>query len=149
MIQKRLVEERLAVATFDLCEISKVLVAEAEVADEIECVFEAGGDRVAAAERVVSEEEMKSGVTVSEIVLPIPLGHGELVQIRQAREGLSIDSAQCAQWTRPAPIQTARRETPRSRAHLESTTGPMVCHPRKIAQGRLRGGGRRRGDGSV
>jgi hypothetical protein len=37
----------------------------------------------AALERVFPEEEMKDGFTLVNLILPVPISHGQLVEIRQ------------------------------------------------------------------
>lgn len=69
---------------------SLTVTREAKAAQEEQAVVQAGEEREAAAERVVSEEELEDGGLPVPAGAPVGVGHGELVEVRQ-------------QWRDPVP----------------------------------------------
>lgn len=61
------------------------VICEAKVAQEEKAVVQAGKQREAAVERIVSEEELEHGGLLVPAGAPVRVRHGELIQVRQQR----------------------------------------------------------------
>src|SRR5581483_5769196 len=75
----------LAIIPGDRGQKLEIVIAEAEGLEIGDRLLEAGGDGVAAVERILAKEEMKDRIVAVLAALPIAVRHCELVEIGQER----------------------------------------------------------------
>ncbi len=92
-------EERGSIVARERFEEVDVSLLEADGAEVVDGFVESGGDGVAASEGILAEEEVEHGFALAEPGLPVPVGHGELVQVGEQGERVAVESGQRAQET--------------------------------------------------
>ena len=81
VLQKRRLEQLPPARRIKASQVLHVLGAEREPVDELGKLVHAAGDGIAAAEGIVAEIRMEAGLRGALPRLPIPLCHGQLIQI--------------------------------------------------------------------
>src|SRR5437868_3854107 len=93
MIEESRLEHRLARVGAQLAQVAQIVVGEAQLADVLERRGQSGGDGETGLERRPAEEEVEDRLPIFHAGLPRRRGHGELVEVRQQRERLSVPTA--------------------------------------------------------
>lgn len=83
-------EERLAVVALQGFEILDVAPIKPELSHVFNRIGEAANNRIAAIERIGSIEEMKDCLGAAKPSFPLAIGHGQLVDIGEQREGFRV-----------------------------------------------------------
>ena len=90
VVEKSPFEQGFPVVPHERGEVRDVVAVEPEALQKIDDAFQAAGDRVAAAERVLAEEQVERRLLVRAAKLPVAVGHRQFVEVRQEREGMPV-----------------------------------------------------------
>jgi hypothetical protein len=100
-VQKALLEERGAVVALQAREVFEVTFGKVEALDVLDGELEPAGHGEPAAEGGLAEEEVERRLLPVRARLPVGVGHGELVEIREERQRILVDAAENAQGEIP------------------------------------------------
>ncbi len=89
-------EQRLAVAAGDRRQVRQVGGVEAQPLEELDRRLDATRDRVRAAERVAPEGQVEDRLALGLAGLPVAVGHGQLVQVREQRQRRAVEFSEPA-----------------------------------------------------
>jgi len=95
-------EEPVAAGAGELGQVGQVLVREPELAKVVERVLEPARDREPPAERVLPEGEVEDRLAVGPSGAPRGARHGELVEVREQREGRPVQLGELPHGEPPA-----------------------------------------------
>jgi hypothetical protein len=83
-------EKRLPVVACERGEILDVRLTKPERPEVLEGLPQSRGDRISAAERRLAKEQVEHGRLFGSPQLPIAVGHGELIEVRQQRQRRAV-----------------------------------------------------------
>ena len=145
MSEKLPIEERLAVVSGEGGEEGQIVFLEAQVAEEVQHVGQPRRHRVPASEGIGAKEEMKGRLFLLSAELPVPVGHGELIEVGQQRQRVPVDAVDAHRRFGPVrafgPTLAIRRGSRRQRAPRRwCRSRRFPCRrPLRAARPRVRG----------
>src|SRR5436309_15594586 len=97
MIEEDQVEWGPAVGALQTPQVLDVVVAEVEALDVLHGEGETAGHGEAAAEGVPAKREVKRRLLRRRALLPVGIGHGELIEVVDERQRVLVDAVENAQ----------------------------------------------------
>ena len=99
VVQEDGVEEGPTIAAVERREVGHVLGGKAEVGQEVHDSGQAAGDREAASEGVLPEEEVEDRPLCRRPRLPVGVGHRELIEVGQRRQRRTVELGKPCHFT--------------------------------------------------
>ena len=90
VVEKRRLEQRFSVGAGERRQIRQIVAAELEAVEVVERRGQSAGHAEAAFERLLAKDQVKHGLAIRAARLPIAVGHGQLVQVREQGERLAV-----------------------------------------------------------
>src|SRR5690606_24302991 len=90
VVDEGLLKQRFAIRAFEASQVRQVPVVKTEPLDKVDSVMKAARYRVLTAKGARAENQMKRRLPLRQSLLPVRIGHGELVKVGKQRQRVAV-----------------------------------------------------------